>query len=37
MWFLKSQFDHNSIMINYKLNDDFKSHIIIEKIQERFI
>jgi hypothetical protein len=26
-WLLKSSFDQNSIMINYKHNDDFKSHI----------
>jgi hypothetical protein len=28
-WFLKSQFDQNLVMINYKPNDDFKSHISI--------
>jgi hypothetical protein len=33
-WFLKSQFDQNLVMINYKPNDDFKSHIIIGGTQE---
>jgi hypothetical protein len=28
MWFLKSPFDQNSIVINHKANDDFKSHFI---------
>jgi hypothetical protein len=33
-WLLKSLFDQNSIMINHKLNGDFKSHIIIGGTQE---
>jgi hypothetical protein len=28
MWLLKSPCDQNSILINHKLNDDFKSHLI---------
>jgi hypothetical protein len=27
-WLLKSSLDQNSILINHKLNGDFKSHII---------
>jgi hypothetical protein len=34
MCFLKSSIDQNSIVINYKLNGDFKSHIITRGTQE---
>jgi hypothetical protein len=34
MQFLKSPLDQNSIMINHKLNGDFKSHIILGEMQE---
>jgi hypothetical protein len=37
MWLLKSQFDQNLIMINYKSNNNFKSHIILGVIKERLI
>ena len=30
----KSLFDQNSIMIDHKLNDDFRSHIIFRVTQE---
>jgi hypothetical protein len=33
----KLQFDRDSILTNQKFNDDFKSHIIIEGIQERLL
>jgi hypothetical protein len=32
MWLLKLIFDQNSIMISYKSNGDFNSHIILEWI-----
>jgi phosphotransferase system IIB component len=34
MWLLKLSFDQNSIVINHKLSNDFKSHIIFRKTQE---
>jgi len=34
IWLLKSQFDQNLIIINHKLNGDFKSHINLGEIQE---
>jgi hypothetical protein len=37
MWFLKSLFDQNLIVINYKLNGDFKSHLIFGVIQEKLL
>ena len=32
--FLKLLFDQNSIIINYKLNDNFNSHIIFGETQK---
>jgi hypothetical protein len=37
MWLLKSLFDQNSIMINHKSNNNFKSHIIIRGTQEEYV
>jgi len=34
MWLLKSSFDQNSIMINHKANNNFKSHFIFLGAQE---
>jgi len=34
MHLLKSPLDQNLIVINHKLNGDFKSHIILGRIQE---
>jgi hypothetical protein len=34
MYFLKLSIDQNSIVINYKFNGDFKSHIIIKGTRE---
>jgi hypothetical protein len=34
MWLLKSSCDQNLILINYKLNGDFKSHLIFRRTQE---
>lgn len=36
-WLLKSSFDQNSIVINLKLNGNFKSHIIIGGTLERLL
>ena len=36
-WFLKLQFDQNSIIINYKPNGNFKSHIIFGRTQEGLV
>jgi hypothetical protein len=33
IWLFKSLFDQNSIMINYKFNDDFNSYIILSMTQ----
>ena len=37
MWLLKLPFDQNLIIINYKSNGDFKSHIIFKGTQDRFV
>jgi hypothetical protein len=34
---LKSQFTQNLIIINYKSNGDFNSHIILEMTQEELV
>jgi hypothetical protein len=34
---LKSQFDQKLIVINYKFNNNFKSHIIIGRIREELL
>ena len=34
-WRLKLQFDQNSIIINYKVNDNFKNHVVYKKMQEK--
>jgi hypothetical protein len=34
MWLLKLQYDQNSISINNKSNNDFKSHLIFKGTQE---
>jgi hypothetical protein len=36
-WLLKSQFDQNSIVIDHKLNDNFKSHLIFGMTQEKLL
>jgi hypothetical protein len=33
IWLLKTSFDQNPIMINYKSNDNFNSHIILSRTQ----
>ena len=35
MWLLKLSFDQNSIIINYKLNDNFNNYIILEETKEK--
>jgi hypothetical protein len=36
-WFLKLQVDYNLIVINYKLNDNFKNHPIFKRTQEELL